>query len=334
MSDMIHGTTTAATLDRSLAMGRALALGAEAARRPLVAAVGDVIALTKPRITAMAAIVAAGAMLLAPGTVSAVDAVLALLGITMAVAGAGALNMLVERDVDVLMERTRERPLASRRMGAVWGLLIGSALSFGALPLLWVVGGPLTCALTAFSLFVYVLVYTPMKRTSPWALLVGAVPGAMPALMGSSVVTQRFDIVGVALFAFVLVWQIPHFLAIAIYREREYVAAGHKVVPAVWGMSAARGIMLGSALLLAATGIALWPLGLGGPLLGGVAIVSGVAFVVLCLRGLTGLRRGAPARRREDADVWAREVFRASLVYQTVLFAALAADRLLSGALS
>lgn len=323
MSDVTHGTTNILAL---AGKNRDVAVPAVDAPRSIVLALKDVIQLTKPRITAMALIVAAGSLLLAPGAIDVVDAMLVLVGIGMAVGGAGALNMFVERDVDLLMERTRTRPLASGRLGAVWGLLIGGALSLASLPLLYVVGGALTCALTAFSLFAYVLVYTPMKRTSPWALLVGAVPGAMPALMGSSAVTDRFDASGVAIFAFALLWQLPHFLAIAIYREREYVAAGHRIVPAVWGMTAAKALMLGTAVALAISGIALWPLGVGGAFTGVTALVLGAWFVGLSAGGLL-----VRARRREDDDAWARKVFHASLIYQTVLFGALAVDRLFVG---
>jgi heme o synthase len=274
----------------------------------LLAFTRDTAALAKPRITAMALVVAAGSMLLAPGHVPLVDALWSLFGIGAAVAGAGALNMLVERDVDALMDRTADRPLPARRMGALWALLVGTALSAGALFTLVRHATPLTVALTAFSLFVYVLVYTPMKRTSPWALVVGAIPGAMPALMGSSAISGTFDRAGLALFAFVALWQIPHFLAIALYREREYVAAGMKVVPAVWGRKNARTILVASAALLAVCGVALSAAHVGSKVTLLVSLVSGAWFVALCIR----------AR--------ARRVFRGSLVYITVVFAALAID--------
>lgn len=293
--------------------------------RALVQTARDFVALTKPRITAMASIVAAGAMLLAAQAtthhVSLTMGALAIIAIAMAVAGAGALNMFIERDVDVLMERTRTRPLPSKRMDAVWALIVGTALSLGALPLLWIAGGALPVALTAFSLFVYVFVYTPMKRTSPWALVVGAVPGAMPALMGSSVVTGTFDVWGTALFAVVFLWQLPHFLAIAVYREREYVAAGHKVFPALWGMPAAKLMIASTAVLVAASGVALWPLGVASQPFGIAACVLGAWFVVAVVPG--ALRA---SRSRVEDDAWARKSFFATLVWQTLLFAALAID--------
>lgn len=293
--------------------------------RALVQTARDLVALTKPRITAMASIVAGGGMLLAAQAtthhVTLTMGALAIVGIAMAVAGAGALNMFIERDVDVLMERTRTRPLPSKRMDAAWALVVGSLLSIGALPLLWIAGGALPVALTTFSLFVYVFVYTPMKRTSPWALVVGAVPGAMPALMGSSVVTGTFDVWGTALFAVVFLWQLPHFLAIAVYREREYVAAGHKVFPALWGIHAAKLMIASSAVLVAASGVALWPLGVASRAFGVAACVLGAWFVIAIVPG--ALRA---SRSRVEDDAWARKSFFATLVWQTLLFAALAID--------
>ena len=250
--------------------------------------------------------------------------ILAVVAIAMAVAGAGALNMLVERDVDLLMERTRDRPLPAGRLDPIWALVVGIALSFGSLPILWGVGGPLPVALTAFSLFVYVLVYTPMKRTSPWALVVGAVPGAMPALMGSSVITGRFDIVGTALFVVVFLWQLPHFMAISTYRQREYTAAGHKVFPAVWGVKVTKVIIAATTLLVALSGVALWPLGIASAGFGVVAITLGVWFVI------TAVPAALQTRERAADDVWARRYFFGTLVWQTVLFAALAIDAVLA----
>jgi protoheme IX farnesyltransferase len=282
----------------------------------------DMVALTKPRITAMASLVAAGAMLLA-GAIPLLDGALAVMGIAMAVAGAGVLNMLVESDVDALMERTRDRPLPSRRLDPIWALVVGVSLSGASLPILWAVGGPLPTALTAFSLFVYVFLYTPMKRKSPWALVVGAVPGAMPALMGSSVVSGRFDIAGTALFVVVFLWQLPHFLAIATYREREYTAAGHKVFPARWGMKPTKLLIACTAVLTALAGTALWPLGVGGTAFGVVAIVLGAWFVALVIPGALS------TRERSEDDAWARRLFFGTLVWQTVLFASLAVDKVL-----
>ena len=318
--------TTLSALGAPVARDAAAAAASKdrmASRDGTVGWLSDVVALTKPRITAMTLIVGGGAMLLAPGTITALNAALSLLGMALVVGGAGALNMWLERDVDALMERTADRPLPTRRLGAGTALLVGLVLSLASLPLLWVAASPLTAGLAAFSLFVYVLVYTPMKRSSPWALVVGAVPGAMPALLGSTAVAHSFERTGLAIFAVAFLWQLPHFLAISIYRERDYVRAGHRVMSASAGLPAARLALVGTTAAMAAMGLALWPLDVGGPAYGLAALLLGVWSMVLALQGLRV--QGS----RADTEGWARRVFFASLVYQTLLFGALGADRVL-----
>jgi protoheme IX farnesyltransferase len=285
----------------------------------------DLIALTKPSITAMAGVVALAAMLMAPGLRAPREVVLSLMGIMMAVAGAGALNMLVERDVDALMTRTALRPLPTGRLPPASALVIGAALCVVALLLLYLVASPLTCALTAFSLFVYVAVYTPMKRTSPWSLLVGAVPGAMPALMGASVTSGRIERVGVVLFLIVFLWQLPHFIAISIYRRDEYVRAGHQIVPARWGLPVAKALTVATTVLLAAVSVAPAFLSVASVAFGTFSGVVSAWFVWVAARGL---------RQGVDAERWARQVFFASLTHQTLLFFALAVDAVVARAWS
>jgi heme o synthase len=283
----------------------------------------DVIALLKPRIALMALITAAGTWMLARPAPSWADMpsfVAAMTGIAMIVMGAGALNMLLERDVDSLMERTRNRPLPTGRLEPIVALVVGAGMVGVALPLLagWV--NVLTAVVAAISLVSYVLVYTPMKRTSAWALVVGAFPGAAPALMGGTAAVGSFERCGVALFVVVFLWQLPHFLAISVYRRDEYAAAGHIIAPQAVGMTTTRQLLLGTAVLTAASGVALWPLQVASPVFAVVALILGVWFIAVCAQGL----RAFADRGQEDA--WARRSFVASLVYQTALFAALALD--------
>ena len=285
----------------------------------------DIVALGKPRIAAMAVIVGVGTFCLSTtsfGLAVVVRGVLGLLGVALIVMGAGALNMLLERDVDALMTRTQERPLAARRLPPVVAFVVGAGLCLASLPLLLRFGNALTLGLGLFSLFLYVLVYTPMKRTSPWSLVVGAVPGAMPALMGGTIAAGVVDKAGAAMFLLVFLWQLPHFLAISLYREREYGAAGHKLFPAVLGVRATQRWIVGTAAVLSALGVALWPLGLGGGVTAAVGIVAGVWFFGRCVRGLSLVQRA-------DVDAWARKVFFGTLLWQTAVFGALAVDRVL-----
>jgi len=295
----------------------------------------DLWALGKPGITMMAVIVGAGTWVLAVPVVDLATLVrgfFGLCGVGLIVMGASAFNMVIERDVDGHMSRTRGRPVASGRMSPGFATAVGTAWSLLSLPLLWFAGPTggeaLSVALGLFSLFLYVLVYTPMKQRSVWSLVVGAVPGAMPALMGGTLATGRVEIVGVALFAVVFLWQLPHFLAISIYREAEYLAAGHKVAPTNLGVPTTRALIIASVIVLAAVGVALWPLGLGGPLYGVVAIAIGVWFTRATLVGVAPGLRGL--RSRSSEDVWARKVFFGSLIWQTLVFAALGADRFIA----
>jgi protoheme IX farnesyltransferase len=285
----------------------------------------DVVALGKPRIAAMALIVGVGTFCLSTTTFTAAAltrGVFGLLGVTLLVMGAGALNMFLERDVDALMLRTRDRPLAARRLPPAVAVVVGGVSVGVALPLLWRWGNALTLGLGLFSLFLYVLVYTPMKRTSPWSLIVGAVPGAMPALMGGTIAAGVVDRAGLAMFGLVFLWQLPHFLAISVYREPEYQAAGHKLFSTTLGVRATQAWIVGTAALLGLLGVALWPLRLGGVVTGVVAVVVGVWFLAVCVRGLS-------LRPRAEVDAWARRVFFGTLLWQTAVFAALAIDRLI-----
>jgi protoheme IX farnesyltransferase len=295
---------------------------------PTSVALRDIVALGKPRIALMTLITGGGTFALAAPVLDAVTIMrgaFGLVGVALLVMGAGALNMLIERDVDTLMTRTKDRPLAARRMAPSTALTVGLLLCASALPLLAVFGNPLTVGLALLSLFLYVLVYTPMKRTSPWSLVVGAIPGAMPALMGGTLAAGKLEIAGLSMFAIGFLWQLPLFLAISLYREAEYTHAGHKVFPATLGLDTTKALIVGTTAPLCAMGVALWPLGLGGPVYALVATIIGVWFTFSCVAGY------APAvATRADADVWARRVFIGSLVWQTVVFGALAVDRVFS----
>jgi protoheme IX farnesyltransferase len=276
-----------------------------------------VVSLTKPRITLMSVLVAAGSMALAPVSLGLVNGALALLAVAASVAGAGALNMYLERDVDGLMTRTRTRPLPDGRLDPAWALLVGGALSAVSLPLMAVASnGPIATALTGFALFLYVLVYTPMKQRSPWSLVVGAVPGAMPALMGYAAASGTFDMIGLCLFGVVFFWQLPHFLAIGMYREQEYTAAGHKLFNSGRSIDFAKTMIIGTSAPLIACSVMLWPLGVGSWVYGATASLLGVWFIVLCALGFTA----------SNANRWARRVFLGTLAYQTILFAVLGLD--------
>jgi len=274
----------------------------------------DLIVLVKPRIMLMALLTAAGAMSLAPGTMPVSRALWLLAGTAIIVGAANTLNMWLERDIDCLMVRTRNRPLPRGRLDAATALWFGGIQGAIALPALAMVN-VVTAALGLLALLLYVGVYTPMKQRSHWATWVGAVPGAMPALMGWTAATGRIELAGLAVFGVLFFWQIPHFHAIAMYRLRDYNAAGLKTLPGTHGPGAARREIALYLVVQVAVSLALVPLGVTGPLYLVTAAVLGVGVLV---QGLGGLRRG---------DVrWARGVFLASIVYLPLLFTVMVLD--------
>lgn len=286
-------------------------------RRSALSTARDLIALTKPRITFIVLVTAAGGMKLAHGAASLRLWFATMLGTALVVGAANALNMWWERDVDAKMARTQKRPLPSGRLSSNLALAFGLLLSVVSLPVLFVGVNAVTGVLGAIALLTYVLLYTPMKKRSIRALWVGAVPGAIPPLLGWTAVTGRIDAAGVALFSILFVWQIPHFLAISIFRAEDYARAGLKVVPVELGDRETDGMMVRYALSLLAVTAWPWFAGVGSALYLVLAMALGAAFVWLA----------AHSRRREPAQRirWARGVFAYSIVYLVVLFAVLVA---------
>jgi protoheme IX farnesyltransferase len=279
--------------------------------------VWDLVSLTKPRLSALVLCTLAGGMWLAPGSVPASSWMSTLLGTALLVGAANALNCWMERDRDRLMPRTRSRPLASGRLAPDVGLVFGVLLASVAISILALGSNHLTLALGILALVSYVGAYTPLKTRTAWALLLGTVPGALPPLMGWTEVTGRLDAGGLLLFGLLVAWQIPHFLAIAMFRRNEYRAAGMQVFPLVHGEVVTRVWMVASAFVLLVLSLALVPVGLGGKLYASVAAIVGVLFLLVVVHG--ALLDGGRA--------WAWKVFRFSLVHLAALFAAL----LLSG---
>jgi protoheme IX farnesyltransferase len=279
----------------------------------------DLASLTKPRLSSLVLITTAGGMWLAPGALSPARAIATLLAIAGTVGAANAFNCYIERDVDRLMARTRNRPLPAGRMEPQVALWFGISLVAISLPTLAFEANPLTALLGFVALSSYVWIYTPLKARSYTAMLVGAVPGALPPLMGWTAVTGRIQWPGVLLFAILFFWQIPHFIAIALFLKDEYRAAGLKSLPVERGEQVSRAQLLGYVLALCLVAL-LPPLtGMAGWLYGAVALALNAVFLTFAFQGFIG-RLGNP---------WARKVFRFSLVYLAGIFAAFWIDAVL-----
>jgi protoheme IX farnesyltransferase len=279
--------------------------------------ISEVVRLAKPRITGLVVVTFLGGLWLAPGAIDHWRVIMTLIGTVLLVAGANAFNMYMERDVDPLMERTRERPLPRGAVSPELALTFGAVMSCAAIPLLFLGGNLLTGVLGFVALASYVGVYTPMKRHSGAALFVGAIPGAIPPLMGWTAVTDRIDPPGLVLFAILFLWQIPHFLAIAIYRAADYARAGFKVLPSAISERATRLTIVGFSVVLVAATILLEPLRVAGFRYMTAATLLGAVLIGWAAAGF----------RRTSTGAWARSLFLFSIVYLTLLFVALAMDR-------
>lgn len=282
-----------------------------------VAYLKDLLLLSKPRLSGLVVTTAAGGLWLAPGRIGPARAVVSVLCTAAVVGAANALNCYLERDIDARMRRTRDRPLPAGRLEPYVALALGILVPTFTLPVLAMVANGLTALLAFVALVSYVAIYTPMKQRSTLALFVGAVPGAIPPLMGWTAVTGRLDAGGLALFALLFCWQLPHFLAVSLYLKDDYVRGGLRVFAAVHGDPATRWTIVATAALLVPVSLALVPLGLAGALYAAIALGLGLGLLAYALAG--ALRGGAGAR-------WARNFFLATLAYLTLLFATLFAS--------
>lgn len=287
-------------------------------RESLSAVAADLAELTKARIAVMVLVTAAAGFLLA--SQRGLDAVLlvhALVGTALVAAGAGVLNQVVERDTDALMRRTADRPLPAGRIAPDTALALGVALAVGGLAYLALAVNLLTALLGATTLAGYVFVYTPLKRVSSLATIVGAVPGAMPPLMGWAAARDSLDAGAWALFGILFFWQLPHFLAIAwMYRE-DYARGGFPMLPVTdpGGARTGRQTVLWAAGLVP---VSLVPSALG--LTGGVYLAGALALGL----GFLGV---AAAFHRDLTNPAARRLLLVSVLYLPAILAVMAADR-------
>lgn len=246
----------------------------------------DYVELTKPRIGALVLITTVvGYIAASTGAVDLVRLLHTVLGTALAAAGANILNQYIERDRDALMTRTAGRPIPSGRVPAVDALWLGLAASIISVVYLGLLANPLTGLVALITLVSYVLIYTPLKRVTPWCTVVGAIPGALPPVIGWVSARNSIDPGSIALFAILLVWQIPHFWAIAwIYRE-DYRRAGFPMLPVIDANGRRTGrqaVVLSAALIPIST--APWWLGLAGSWYLAGAVVLGLAFVAFSVR--------------------------------------------------
>ena len=279
----------------------------------------DLFVLTKVRVNVLVVATTAGGFYMgSPDAMNAAVLAWTVIGTALVAGGAAALNQISERDLDRLMDRTRLRPVADGRLGLREAHAIAWLSSFAGLTVLAVFANMLAMLVAAATLAIYAFVYTPMKRATSFATVVGAVPGGLPPMIGWAAARGTLDAPAWALFLIVFLWQLPHFLAIAwLYRE-DYARAGFPMLPVVDpdGASTARQSLL-YATALVPVSILPSALGLAGLLYAISAVVLGVAFIAVGI--------GFAFRRTKPN---ARLLFLVSLIYLPAIWAIMMIDRI------
>jgi heme o synthase len=279
------------------------------------------IALTKPRIIELLLVTTVPAMILAAGGWPSTLLVLyTLIGGTLAAGGANAINCYVDRDIDQVMRRTRRRPLPMHKVPPRNALLFGILLGVAAFTFLAVTVNTISAILATCALLFYVFVYTlGMKRSTPQNIVIGGAAGAVPVLVGWSAVTGTLDLAALAMFGIVFYWTPPHFWALAMKYSDDYAAAKVPMMPVVYGSrETTRHILLYSFLLFAMC-LALFSVARLGYIYLGAAIVLNASFIALAVN----LYRDPDTKR-----AW--RLFRFSILYLALLFAAIAVDVLVA----
>jgi len=282
----------------------------------------DFFELTKPRLSSLVLVSAAVGMVLAPtGPPDLATALLILLGTAAVVGGANACNAYYERDLDVQMERTRDRPLPAGRLQPAKALAFGATLGLGGAAVLWFVQ-PLASVLSVLAFVSYVWIYTPLKRRTPLCTLVGAVPGALPPVIGWTAVSGAMDPGAWVLFAWLFLWQPPHFFALAFLYEDDYRQAGMPMLPVVHGRGGlVERLMLLSTVLLLPLPMLLVPWSRAGS----------ITLIAMPLLGLGFLLVVAREWLRGTTQETARASFTASIAYLGLAFLALLLDSAVAG---
>lgn len=287
-------------------------------RTALRQTLSDYYALTKPRITLLVLVTTAAAFWVASrGAFSPVLLVITLIGTGLAASAAGVFNCLLDRDVDALMARTRQRPLPAARLSPTPVTIFGFVLAGAAFAVLSLGANLLAASLALFAILFYTLVYTKwLKRTSPVCTSVGGVAGAVPPVIGWAAATGQIEAPALVLFGILFLWQPPHFWALALGRVEEYRAANLPILPVARGERATRRQSLLYALALLPVSLLLsYPLGTTGWIYALGAALLGIGFIYLAWRDLV-----RPTREG------GKKLFLYSMIHLALLFALMVFD--------
>lgn len=301
------------------------AVSAEQSRVGMPTEWRDFFALTKPRVMTLVIFTAICGLLAAPGTIHPVLGFTAILAIAMGAGGSAVLNQWWEADIDAGMKRTANRPLPGGRMRRSDARDFGVFLSGVSVVLMGIAIGWLAAALLLAAIVYYAVIYTMwLKPRTPQNIVIGGGSGAFPPLIGWVAVTGELTAMPLLLFAIIFMWTPPHFWALALFVKSDYANVGIPMMPVVKGERSTRRQILAYTVLLAPIAVAPWLIGGTSWVYGSVAVVLSALFFALALP--VGLR----ARKEGEGFAPEARLFKFSIFYLFILFAALVADRILA----
>ncbi len=294
---------------------------ADALAGPGISRVSDYVALLKPRVMSLVVFTGLVGLWLAPGHIHPVLAAVAVAAIAIGAGASGAINMWYDRDIDALMSRTRGRPIPAGVIAPDDALGFGVLLSIFSVVLMAVATNAVAAGLLAFTIAFYVFVYTIwLKRRTPQNIVIGGAAGALPPMIGWAAVTGDVSWASLSLFLLIFMWTPPHFWALSLFCNDDYRRAGVPMLPVVSGVPSTKRHMVAYTLALLPVGVLPTLTGAVGWGYGIFSVVAGLAFLGHALRVW---------HAADDDLAPARGMFRFSLLYLFLLFAAMIADRLL-----
>ena len=281
------------------------------------AEVGDYLLLLKPRVMSLVIFTALVGLLIAPVHVHPVLAITALICIAVGAGASGALNMALEGDIDAKMSRTANRPIPRGRVTRAEAMAFGTTLAFFSVMTLGILVNWYAGALLAFTIFLYVVIYTLLlKRRTAQNIVIGGAAGSLPPVVAWVAATGSLSVEPLLLFLIIFFWTPPHFWALALFRSDDYARAGVPMLPVVAGPDATRLQILLYTIVLVAIAAAPWPLGYFDAAYGVTSLVLGAGMLALAINVY---------RRRERTQSLraTRKLFAFSILYLFALFATL-----------
>jgi protoheme IX farnesyltransferase len=288
----------------------------------------DYITLLKPRVMSLVVFTGFVGLMVAPGHMNPVLAAITIICIAVGAGASGALNMWYDADIDIIMKRTRNRPIPAGLISPEQVLVFGITLSVFSVLTLGLLVNWLSGALLAFTIFFYVVVYSMwLKRSTPQNIVIGGASGAFPPMIGWAAATGSISIDSIVLFLIIFLWTPPHFWALSLFMSNDYEAARIPMMPNVKGEASTKRQILGYSFIMAPVGVMPWVLGFAGITYGVVSAAMGMLFIYYAWRLLR-----APSHDTMIAS--ARKLFKFSLLYLAGLFAILLIEVLVYKALA